>query len=175
MVSLGYLHTLSPMTTAMRPSNSAELCVGESPQVCGPAEGAGLYTVAAAGLSTAGERLAQDGIELTGRYDYPRGGIALPPEGVGMLSVNPTLIDRGQLSDWDVALSIATPTACPAYDGEAPPVGLLDTQRDVATWVVDRLSGTGGSAPDEIEAAQAAYAALQDCDASTLPTWGYGQ
>lgn len=173
--SLGYLHTLSPMTTVMRPSDSAELCVGESPQVCGPGEGAGLYSLAAASLSSAGERLAQDGIDLPDRYDYPRGTIALPPAGVGMLSLNPTLIDQGKLSEWDVALSIATPTVCPAYYGEEPPLKLLDTQRDVATWVVDRLSGTGGSAPNEIEAAQAAYAALQDCDASTIPAWGYGQ
>lgn len=172
--SLVYLTTLSPMTLSMRPSASPEVCVGSAPQVCGPGEGAALYAVAAADLHAAGQKLADDGITLADRYDYPRGDIMLPPRGVGLLSLSPSKITGdGHLAPWDVALAVASPSVCPAYYGDAPPGDLLDAQGSLATWVVDRLSGAGGSSAVDIEGARGALSALEDCDGGAAPSWTY--
>lgn len=172
--SLVYLNTLSPVLRTMQPSASAEVCVGSSPEVCGPGEGAALYAVAADDLQSAGQLLSKDGVPLRDRYDYPRGDIMIPPGGAGMLSLSPSEVtDDGHLAPWDVALTIATPSVCAAYYGDSPPDDLLDAQGSLATWIVDRLSGEGGDSPADADGAQRAMEALQTCDGGAAGSWTY--
>lgn len=175
-VSLVHLSSLDPMTASLRRSDSAQLCVGSAPEVCGPQEGAAIYRIAAADLSSAGTLLAADGILLPDRYTFGGSGAPSLQPGVGWLTVSTEEISGGHLSAWDVAVSVATPAGCRQVTEEDYPavVALVEAQGALAGWVVDRLAGTGGAAPTDIEGARETFDALVACDPAALPPWTYG-
>lgn len=135
-----FLLSLDPMMTAYRPTAEPPTCLGTTTRVCGPAESGALLRIAARDLDEARSTLRDAGVDTVPEYRLATPGADLPATGVGMLSITTDGLESGHMGDWDLAVTLATPSACPAYWADLPPEELLDTQRHFADWVIEQLA-----------------------------------
>ncbi len=146
-------------------------CVGAGVRVCGPSEARALLTVAARDLDVARRVVRDAGLDLQREYAFAGERPTLGP--VGVLSVEPSDMGGGHMSTWQLGLTLATPTACPAYWAGAAPEGLVDGQRRIAMWIEEVLAGSVSSA--DREAARETYEALRACRGDSVPDWDIDQ
>ncbi|MCB7136695.1 hypothetical protein [Cellulosimicrobium marinum] len=171
VIAGGTLSTMDPRMAWLRPVADDPVCVGADTQVCGPPDSAALLRIAEADIADARAFLAERGLPTTGRYSFtPRPGTA--DSEVGVLHAEPFAVLDGRLGSWDVAATIATPSACPEYFEDMPPEDLLVAQARLASWVSDARAGRGALVDDDV---LQTYDALDACDASALPDWAYGE
>lgn len=169
LVAAGSLAAMDPRLTKLRPTGAAPVCVGDGTRVCGPADARPILEIAQRDIATARDVLAGRGLEATDRYAYYP-----PPDavgtGVGLLVAEPSAVRDGHLGRWDLAVTIATPSACPEYFADLPPEELLDAQARLASWVSDALERQAAPAGADV---LATYEALRTCDATALPAWAF--
>ncbi len=164
------LVSLHPSQNGFRPSAAEPACVDGSIVVCGPPGGRAIYTVAQHDITLAWESLDVLGTPPPGGYEYSVGA-SLPARGAGLLYVTTETIADGKLDPWDVAATIATPTACEAYYADLPPTELLEGQRRLTEWVVAQLAGESSGSRTDAASARATYEALVTCRPEAIPDW----
>lgn len=166
VVSAVTLASFDPLMNTYRPRAITTMCVGQAPEVCGPQEGAVHLRIAHRDLARAHAALetAGLGLDLRSRYELAT-STTRPDPGVGLVYVDATQIAGGAMSVWDVAVAVATPTACDEYYADLPPEDLLDLQGGLAKAILPVIRGTG-TAGLPAEDIRTTYAALAACDAS---------
>lgn len=168
ITALGTLRFLDPQTSYFRPVDVAHSCHGAEVEVCGPATATPLLKIAAGDLAAARTVLTEHGIELPHRYEMQWEDAEA--SNAGVVLVTPETVRAGHLDPWDVAASVATPSACPEYVAEIPPDELLDGQGELGYWVTRVLAGDAITAEDAAAARQT-FDGLLHCDASVIPDW----
>ncbi len=170
LASTSLLVALEPAQNGFRPSAVDKVCAGGSIVVCGPRGGRAIYVIAQQDITRAWSSLGDLGDPPPAGYEYAV-GVTPPARDAGLLYVTTESIAGNELDPWDLAATIATPTACRAFYADVPPAELLEGQRRLTEWVVARLAGEEDSGPTQLAAAQDTYAALTSCRPEEVPDW----
>lgn len=144
------------------------ICVDGDIAVCGPVGGRALYLLAQRDLERSWNSLDDLGDPPAGGYEYA-GATTRPGSGTGLLALG--TVEGGRLDVWDVAVTIATPTACEQYFAEDPPTELLDGQARLAAWLAVGAADAAAGDPAELDLARQTYDALERCRPDAVPSW----
>jgi hypothetical protein len=163
----GYaLHAVSARMAPYQAEAGHDICLSGRAVVCGHYQANYVLDASQKSLSIAFDALSGSGIKWQEKYNLYN-GLVVPPDH-GVLQVVVEDVKDGELSNFDVANTLASPRNCRELFGDRPPEQIMTDQQVVRDWVSKALDAGPPSDPAP-QGVREAYQRLRACPPMTEP------